>query len=116
MRDRFVANNGCAATDAPEPEVGSLTHIKTEYTCDAGFPVTWIAFVSSLYFPLSSLSATLVGPANAHSFLMSLHHGSLADKLLQDGGHTPAPWDGGEGDNGSESFVPDEAWAFFNQF
>jgi len=77
MRDRWLENNGCDAEEAPEPEVGSLTHTKTEYTCDPGYPVTWIAF---------------------------------------DGGHTPAPWDGGEGDNGSESFVPLEAWAFFNQF
>ncbi|EAQ88639.1 hypothetical protein CHGG_05258 [Chaetomium globosum CBS 148.51] len=44
LRDRFVKNNGCATTNAPEPAQGSRTHIKTEYTgCKAGYPVTWIA-------------------------------------------------------------------------
>lgn len=52
MRDRFLENNGCDAADAPEPEVGSLTHIKTEYTCDPEFPVTWIAFVRPSRFIL----------------------------------------------------------------
>ncbi|KAL2864493.1 alpha/beta hydrolase family esterase [Aspergillus lucknowensis] len=33
-----------------------------------------------------------------------------------DGGHQPAPYDGGTGDNGSETFVSGEAWAFFSQF
>ncbi|KAJ1327069.1 polyhydroxybutyrate depolymerase [Microdochium nivale] len=33
-----------------------------------------------------------------------------------DGGHYPAPFDGGLGDNGSRTFVPAETWNFFNQF
>lgn len=32
-----------------------------------------------------------------------------------DGGHAPAPVDGG-GDSGARSYVPDEIWSFFNQF
>jgi poly(3-hydroxybutyrate) depolymerase len=44
MRDRFVRNNGCAQTNAPEPPQGSRTHVKTVYSgCKAGYPVTWIA-------------------------------------------------------------------------
>lgn len=44
LRDRFVKNNGCAATNPPEPGQGSRTHVKTEYTgCKEGYPVTWIA-------------------------------------------------------------------------
>ncbi|KAK3312602.1 Alpha/Beta hydrolase protein [Apodospora peruviana] len=47
MRDRFVRNNGCAAqnTNAPEPSMGSQTHIKTTFSgCRNGYPVTWIPF------------------------------------------------------------------------
>ncbi|KAK7051413.1 hypothetical protein VNI00_004913 [Paramarasmius palmivorus] len=45
FRDKFVQNNGCTPQNAPEPTQGSLTHIKTEYEgCQAGYPVTWIAF------------------------------------------------------------------------
>ncbi|RYP14761.1 hypothetical protein DL765_006176 [Monosporascus sp. GIB2] len=33
-----------------------------------------------------------------------------------DGGHIQAPWDGGGGDNGSESYVPGYAWEFFTTF
>jgi len=43
-RDRFLANNGCAAQNAPEPAAGSLTHIITNYSCRAGYPVVWAAF------------------------------------------------------------------------
>lgn len=45
MRDTFIANNGCTGEENPPPSVGSLTHVKTEYTCDID-PVTWITFVS----------------------------------------------------------------------
>ncbi|CVL05582.1 related to esterase D [Fusarium proliferatum] len=44
LRDKFVLNNGCQAQSAPEPSSGSLTHTKTTYTCNSGYPVTWIAF------------------------------------------------------------------------
>jgi poly(3-hydroxybutyrate) depolymerase len=45
IRDTFVRNNGCAATNPQEPTRGSLRHIVTNYTgCKAGYPVTWIAF------------------------------------------------------------------------
>jgi poly(3-hydroxybutyrate) depolymerase len=44
LRDRFVRNNGCASLSPAEPSQGSLTHIKTSYSCRAGYPVTWIAF------------------------------------------------------------------------
>ncbi|GGP87824.1 alpha/beta hydrolase family esterase [Saccharothrix coeruleofusca] len=45
LRDRFVRNNGCAATTPREPTSGSLTHIVTAYTgCRAGYPVVWAAF------------------------------------------------------------------------
>jgi len=44
MRDKFVRNNGCTATAAPEPAKGSAKHVKTEYAgCAPGFPLTWIA-------------------------------------------------------------------------
>lgn len=44
LRDKFVLNNGCQAQTASEPSSGSLTHTKTSYTCNSGYPVTWIAF------------------------------------------------------------------------
>ncbi|PGH11899.1 hypothetical protein AJ79_04591 [Helicocarpus griseus UAMH5409] len=78
LRDTFVAANGCTEQEAPEPEPGSLTHVKTEYEgCKEGYPVTWIAF---------------------------------------DGDHIPAPYDGGEGDNGTLAYTPGETWSFFSQF
>jgi poly(3-hydroxybutyrate) depolymerase len=43
LRDRYIGLNGCAARNAPEPPAGSNQYIKTEYSCRAGFPVTWIA-------------------------------------------------------------------------
>ena len=45
LRDKFVANNGCAQASPQEPSSGSRQHIKTEYTgCSEGYPVTWVAF------------------------------------------------------------------------
>ncbi|KAK3985871.1 Alpha/Beta hydrolase protein [Cladorrhinum sp. PSN332] len=45
MRDRFVRNNGCQNTNAPEPSRGSGIHTKTNYNgCRTGYPVTWIPF------------------------------------------------------------------------
>ncbi|KIR66253.1 MULTISPECIES: cellulose binding domain-containing protein [Micromonospora] len=45
LRDRFVRNNGCTAQNPAEPTQGSLRHITTNYSgCQAGYPVTWIAF------------------------------------------------------------------------
>ncbi|KAH7324145.1 Alpha/Beta hydrolase protein [Stachybotrys elegans] len=76
MRDMFLANNGCTGEENPQPAVGSLTHVRTDYQCN-GPPATWITF---------------------------------------DGGHHPAPWDGGSGDNGEASYVPDYAWEMFSSF
>ncbi|MFI0449169.1 RICIN domain-containing protein [Actinomadura sp. 6N118] len=45
LRDKFVANNGCAAQSPREPAQGSRTHITTTYSgCRAGYPVQWAAF------------------------------------------------------------------------
>ncbi|KAK1756551.1 family 1 putative carbohydrate esterase [Echria macrotheca] len=45
LRDRFVRNNGCQNTNAPEPSRGSGVHIKTNFSgCKTGYPVTWIPF------------------------------------------------------------------------
>ncbi|TFK27236.1 fungal cellulose binding domain-containing protein [Coprinopsis marcescibilis] len=44
LRDRYLRVNGCQAKTAPEPARGAdSTFIKTEYTCNPGFPVWWIA-------------------------------------------------------------------------
>lgn len=43
LRDRFVANNGCAAREAAEPVAGSGTHVKTVYE-GCTHPVTFVAF------------------------------------------------------------------------
>ncbi|KAI0018617.1 Alpha/Beta hydrolase protein [Xylariomycetidae sp. FL0641] len=43
LRDRFLDLNGCAARTAEEPAAGSGTHVKTEYACQDGLPVWWIA-------------------------------------------------------------------------
>ena len=45
LRDRFARNNGCSATNAPEPSRGSGTHICTSFQgCRDGYPVRWCAF------------------------------------------------------------------------
>ena len=45
MRDRFVKNNGCASTNAPDPGRNSGKHVKTVFDgCKTGYPVTWISF------------------------------------------------------------------------
>ncbi|TQL02629.1 cellulose binding domain-containing protein [Cellulomonas sp. SLBN-39] len=43
LRDRALRNNGCQAKQAAEPAAGSGTHVRTDYTCRAGYPVVWIA-------------------------------------------------------------------------
>ncbi|RYP74926.1 hypothetical protein DL771_002710 [Monosporascus sp. 5C6A] len=43
LRDKFLQLNGCASKNAQEPSAGSGTHIKTTYSCRAGYPVWWIA-------------------------------------------------------------------------
>jgi len=44
LRDRYLRVNGCQSKNAPEPAGGAdSTFIKTEYSCNAGFPVWWIA-------------------------------------------------------------------------
>jgi len=42
LRDRFLGVNKCQSKTAPEPSPGSSQHIKTEYSCSAGYPVWWI--------------------------------------------------------------------------
>jgi poly(3-hydroxybutyrate) depolymerase len=45
IRDRIARNNGCSATNAPEPARGSGTHICTSFQgCQDGYPVRWCAF------------------------------------------------------------------------
>lgn len=58
MRDMFIANNGCAGEENPEPGSGSLSHVKSEYTCD-GPPVGWITFVSQVPSPQDCMFADL---------------------------------------------------------
>jgi len=43
LRDRALRNNGCQSQQAPEPATGSGTHVRTAYSCRAGYPVVWIA-------------------------------------------------------------------------
>lgn len=44
LRDRFARNNGCNATNPPQPANGSGSHICTSYQgCDEGYPVRWCA-------------------------------------------------------------------------
>ena len=53
LRDTFVAANGCTPQDAPEPAVGSDTHIVTAYSgCREGYPVVWAAFDGGHIFPM----------------------------------------------------------------
>ena len=45
IRDRIARNNGCSATNAPEPARRSGMHICTSFTgCREGYPVRWCAF------------------------------------------------------------------------
>ncbi len=45
IRDRIARNNGCSATNAPEPARGSGTHMCTSFQgCRDGYPVRWCAF------------------------------------------------------------------------
>ena len=43
LRDRALRTNGCQARQATEPAPGSGTHTRTEYTCQDGYPVVWLA-------------------------------------------------------------------------
>ncbi|KAH6912212.1 fungal cellulose binding domain-containing protein [Coprinopsis sp. MPI-PUGE-AT-0042] len=44
LRDRYLRVNGCQSKNAPEPGRGAdSNYMKTEYSCNAGFPVWWIA-------------------------------------------------------------------------
>ncbi|KAH8177409.1 fungal cellulose binding domain-containing protein [Sarocladium implicatum] len=43
LRDRFIGLNGCQTKNAGEPGAGSNQVIRTDYSCRAGYPVTWIA-------------------------------------------------------------------------
>ncbi|KAM7210018.1 alpha/beta-hydrolase [Rhypophila decipiens] len=45
LRDNMLKRNGCASKNAPEPARNSRQpHIKTEYSCKEGYPVTFVAF------------------------------------------------------------------------
>ncbi|KAK1757734.1 Alpha/Beta hydrolase protein [Echria macrotheca] len=44
LRDNMLKRNGCQAKTAQEPARNSKTHIKTEYSCNPGYPVTFVAF------------------------------------------------------------------------
>ncbi|KAL5345288.1 hypothetical protein ACLOAV_009658 [Pseudogymnoascus australis] len=58
IRDTFVTNNGCSSQDAPEPNAGSGTHTKTEYSgCSADHPVWWTAFDGG-HIPLGTDAAS----------------------------------------------------------
>jgi poly(3-hydroxybutyrate) depolymerase len=46
LRDKFVANNGCAAQSPREPSQGSGQHVTTLYSCRTGYPVQWAAYDS----------------------------------------------------------------------
>lgn len=43
LRDKFIQNNGCQPKFAQEPPAGSGQRHKTEYVCNNGYPVVWIA-------------------------------------------------------------------------
>jgi poly(3-hydroxybutyrate) depolymerase len=43
LRDKWLKVNGCQAKNAPEPQAWTGSHIKTTYSCRAGYPVVWIA-------------------------------------------------------------------------
>jgi poly(3-hydroxybutyrate) depolymerase len=43
IRDKFIGLNGCQNKNAQEPGPGASNHIRTDYSCRAGYPVTWIA-------------------------------------------------------------------------
>ncbi|KAI6780733.1 uncharacterized protein J7T54_001041 [Emericellopsis cladophorae] len=43
LRDKYIGLNGCQSKNAPEPSPGSSNRIRTDYSCRAGYPVTWIA-------------------------------------------------------------------------
>jgi len=43
LRDKWLGLDGCQSKTASEPSPGSGTHIKTQYSCRSGTPVSWIA-------------------------------------------------------------------------
>lgn len=43
LRDKYIGLNGCQNKNAQEPGPGASNHIRTDYSCRAGYPVTWIA-------------------------------------------------------------------------
>jgi len=69
LRDKFLSLNGCAAKNAPEPSSNSGTHIKTEYSCNPGYPVWWIAHSGGhTGDPRDSGSSTSFAPGETWSF------------------------------------------------
>jgi poly(3-hydroxybutyrate) depolymerase len=69
LRDKFLGLNGCASKNAPEPSAGQGNHIKTVYSCRAGYPVWWIAHGGGhVPDPKDSGSGSSWAPAEVWSF------------------------------------------------
>jgi poly(3-hydroxybutyrate) depolymerase len=44
LRDKFVGLNGCQNQNPSDPQPGSSQVVRTDYSCRAGYPVTWIGY------------------------------------------------------------------------
>jgi poly(3-hydroxybutyrate) depolymerase len=44
LRDNMLKRNGCASKNAPDVARNSRSKAKTEYSCTAGYPVTYVSF------------------------------------------------------------------------
>jgi len=44
LRDNMLKRNGCASKNAPDVAKNSRSKAKTEYSCTAGYPVTYVSF------------------------------------------------------------------------
>lgn len=82
LRDKFLQLNGCATKNAPEPAAGSGSHIKTTYSCRAGYPVWWIAHSGDHVPDPRDANGQYWAPGETWSFFT---------QALGDGGNTPPP-------------------------
>ena len=83
LRDKWLGVNGCTAKNAPDPNPGSGSHIKTTYTCSRA-PVTWIGHSGGHVPDPSDSNGSKWAPGETWSFFNAAVAGG-------GGGSSPAP-------------------------
>ncbi|CAG7851104.1 Probable feruloyl esterase C; AltName: Full=Ferulic acid esterase C; Flags: Precursor [Serendipita indica DSM 11827] len=101
LRDKFLANNGCAAKTAPEPAPGTGTHIKTTYSCRAGYPVWWIAHSGDHVPDPHDSNGNYWAPGETWTFFtQAINGGTQSSQSQPQSSSTPRPSSTSSGNNG----------------